>query len=155
MMKKSYLILLTLVPIVVGWSINAMIGLPFVGMLMFYVLPFAVLLFWYWLGGKFAETDWGATPAILIGSASGLVSLAVYLWQFLGRTDETRHMILAVFSQMYTASTPMYLFGGVARLFEKQPNYAGRTTMVALQVLCVLLMVAVFSIGYFRRKKRR
>lgn len=154
-MRKSHLVLLTLVPIFVGWVINLIIIIPIIGMITFYILPFGVLAFWYWLGGEYSKTDWKPIPAILIGSGSGIVSLALYLWQFLGNTDESRNIFLASLSQMYCAATPSYLFGGIARLFEIQTNHIGRPTFIALQVISVLIMMIVFSIGYVKKGKYR
>lgn len=153
-MKKSILILLTLVPLIVGYLINLAIAIPVIGMMIYYVIPFVALGFWFYLGSLFSKTTWKAIPSVLIGNATGLLSLALYLWQFLGRNDETRNTALAVISQMYSASTPMYLFAKLAILFESQPNYFGRTAMVAMQVIAVILMIVIFTLGYFWGRKR-
>ena len=63
-------------------------------------------------------------------------------------------MAIAVFSQMFSAATPIYLFGGIARLFESQPNYAGRATMMAMQVIAVVVMILVFTFGYIWKKRK-
>ena len=117
-------------------------------------LPLLVLAFWFYLGRQYANTAWNAISSILIGNAVGIVSLALYVWQFIFETDETRNLSVAAFSQMFTAGTPMYLWGGIARLFETQPNYAGRTAMTALQVISLLVMMLVFAGGYFWQKKK-
>ena len=80
--KKSELVLLTFVPILVGYLINATFFIPVIGTLLFYILPIVVLAFWFWLGSQYSKTDWGMVPSILIGSATGVLSLALYLWQF-------------------------------------------------------------------------
>ena len=153
-MKKLILILLTLVPILAGWLINVTLLVPVLGELMFYVFPILVLVFWFRLGGRYAETDWGAVPAILIGSATGILSLAIYLWQFVGLDEASRNVGLAVWSQMYSAATPGYLYGRLAYLFEARPNYAGMAAHVAMQVIAVVLMATVFAAGFFRSRKR-
>ena len=56
---------------------------------------------------------------------------------------------------MFSASTPLYLFGGIARLVERQPNYAGRATMVAMQVIALVYMTIVSCIGIYWEKKRK
>ena len=127
--------------------------LPVIGMTAFYLLPLLTTVFWFWLGSQYAHSSWKAIPAILIGNATGIVSILVYIWQFLFETDETRNIALAVASQMFTASTPMYLFGRFAILFESQPNYAGRTAMVAMHVISVIYMLAVFSAAVVRERK--
>ena len=152
-MKKSALVLSALVPVIVGYLVNVLIMVPVIGMAGFYLLPPLTTVFWFYLGKQYARR-WKTVPAVLIAHAVGICSLLIYLWQFLLETDQTRNMALAGFSQMFSASTPLYLFGGVARLVESQPNYAGKSTMVALQVIALVYMVIVFSIGVYLEKKR-
>ena len=153
-MKKSTLILLTFVPMIVGWLVNALLILPVIGMLGFYVLPLLTTVFWFCLGKQYARSNWKPIPAICIGNAAGIVSVLIYIWQFVFETDETRNIALAVASQMFSAATPMYLFGSLAILFESQPNYVGRTAMVAMHVISIIYMTAVFTVAFFTEKKR-
>ena len=44
-MKKSILILLSLVPVVVGWLVNTLFMVPVVGMAGFYLLPLFTTVF--------------------------------------------------------------------------------------------------------------
>lgn len=152
-MKKRVLILLSFVPVVVGWLVNILIMIPVIGMAGFYLLPLLTTVFWFFLGKQYAH-NWKAVPAVLIAHTVGILSLLIYLWQFLLETDVTRSMTLAGFSQMFSASTPLYLFGRIAVLFESQPNYAGRASMVALQVIGLVYMIIVFSVGMYLEKKR-
>ena len=153
-MKKSVLLLLTLTPVLVGYLINWLILVPVIGMPIFYIAPLLMLVFWFYLGGKYADSTWKAIPSILIAHAVGIVSVLLYIWQFIFETDETRNMAIAVFSQMFSAATPIYLFWGIARLFESQPNYAGRATMMAMQVIAVVVMILVFTFGYIWQKRK-
>lgn len=153
MLNKKMLILSTFIPIIIGYLINRTIMLPYIGMLLFYVLPFIVLIFWYWLGRQYAKTNWKPISAILIGNMTGVLSLVIYIWQFVFTNDESRSSFFAVFSQMYSAAVPTYLFGRIATMFETQPNYAGRTTMAMMQIMAVVLMIIIFSVGYFKEKK--
>lgn len=152
-MRKLVLVLLTFVPIIVGYVVNLSLSLPVIGMVFFYLLPLFTTAFWFYLGRQYARSTWKTMPAILIGNATGIISLLIYLWQFLLETGETRNLNLAAASQMFSASAPAYLFGRVAILFEKQPNYTGITTMVALQVISVVYMIAVFSLAIFWEKR--
>ena len=152
-MKKSVLFLLTLVPVAVGALANVLLTVPVIGAAGFYLLPLVTTAFWIYLGRQYARR-WKTVPAVLIAHAVGFCSLLVTLWQFLLETDETRNMTLAVFSQMFSVSTPLYLFGGIARLFESQPNYAGRASMVALQVIALIYMMIVFCIGIYLEKRK-
>lgn len=152
-MKKSVLVLFAFVPVIVGYVVNWLILVPFIGMVGFYLLPIITTVFWFFIGKQYSR-KWKAVPAVLIAHSVGFCSLLIYLWQFLLETDVTRNFALAGFSQMFSAATPLYLFGGIARLVESQPNYAGRATMVAMQVLAVIYMIIVFSIGYYTEKKK-
>ena len=153
-MKKSVLFLLTLVPVVVGYLVNVLIMVPVVGTAGFYLLPLLTTAFWIYLGRQYARR-WRTVPALLIAHAVGFCSLLVYLWQFLLETDETRNLTFAAFSQMFSASTPLYLFGGIARLVESQPNYTGRATMVAMQVIALIYMIIVFCVGIYLEKRKK
>ncbi len=153
-MKKSVLLLSTLVPVVVGYLVNVLIMVPVIGMASFYLLPLVTTVFWLYMGKQYARR-WKAVPAVLIAHTVGFCSLLVFLWQFLLETDETRNLTLAVFSQMFSASTPLYLFGGIARFFESQPNYAGRAAIVAMQVIALVYMMIVFCIGIYMEKRKK
>lgn len=153
-MKKSILVLLTLVPVIVGYAINWLLSVPGLSVLPLYLLPLLTTVFWFYLGRQYAKTDWNAVLSVLIGNAVGLVSLLLYIWQFLLETDETRNIVLAVLSQMFMAAVPTYLFGRIPNLFETQPNYAGIATMTALEVLSVVFMMIVFVCGYVWQKRR-
>ena len=73
-MKKSILVLLTLVPVVAGYLINNVLLLPVIGMIAFYVVPMLVLIFWFYLGSQYANTTWKIIPSALIGNAIGIAS---------------------------------------------------------------------------------
>ena len=152
-MKKSVLILLSLIPVVVGWLVNILIMVPVIGMAGFYLLPMLTTVFWFFLGKQYAR-KWKAMPAVLIAHTVGICSLLIYLWQFLLETDVTRNLTLAAFSQMFSASAPLYLIGKIAVFFESQPDYVGSASMVAMQVIGLVYMVIVFSVGVYLEKKR-
>lgn len=153
-MKKSMLVLLTLVPVMVGYIVNWTLLLPVIGSLLFFLLPLATTAFWFYLGGRYARAGWNAPCALLIGNAVGILSLAVYVWQFILLPEEKINLFLAVASQMFSAAVPTYLFGRLAMRFESQPNYIGETTALALQVIAVLYMVVVFGCGYAWQKRK-
>jgi len=148
-MKKCVLVLLTFVPIIVGYIVNHLLVLPVIGVGLYFVLPLLTTAFWFYLGRQYAHSTWKTAPAILIGNATGVISLLVYLWLFLLENAETRNLSLAAASQMFSMSTPLYLFGRFAVLFD----YTGRTTYVTQQVISVLYMITVFSVAIFWEKK--
>lgn len=112
-------------------------------------------MFCFFLGRQYARAPWRGPLAIVIGNAAGIVSLLLYLWQFLGKTDETRNTIVAVVSQLFSASVPSYLTGKAALLLSSSPNYVGSEAKVALQVIALVYMLVVFTCGYAWGKKSR
>ena len=78
-MKKKYLVLLTLVPLLAGWIICISAEYPRVWMALYHILPVFVSLFWFWLGSQFSKTAQGYLESLLISSAAGLLSLGLYL----------------------------------------------------------------------------
>ena len=152
--RKYKWFLLTFVPVIVGYIVNIFIMIPVAGTLLFYLLPILTTVFWYRIGGQYANADWKLVPATLISNSSGFISLLIYLWQFLIQTDETRSMFLAGWSQMFSASVPLYLFGRIAILFESQPNYMGRASMAALQVMALVYMMIIFAAGFLRNRSK-
>ena len=154
-MKKSVLILLTFVPILVGYLIDHTLHLPVIGWILYLVLPLLVTVFWFFLGRMYARSSWSAPAALLIGNGTGLVSLGVFLWQMLLETDETRNLALTVASQMFPVAVPTYLFGRLPSLFETQPNFAGLRTHIAIHVIGTLFMVLVFALGYGLGRRSR
>ena len=155
-MKKSVLVLLTFVPFIVGHIINISIRIPVIGMIIFYVLPLLTTVFWFYLGRQYARSTWKIILELFIGNATGVVSLLIYLWQYLFKTDETRNVVLMSVAQMFSDATPTYLLGRIAILFETQPNYiASSTFMVALNVISFVYMVVVFLFGFIWEKKTK
>ena len=69
-MKKSVLLLLTLVPVIVGYLVNVLIMVPIIGMAGFYLLPLCTTAFWIYLGKQYAR-KWKTIPAVLIAHIAG------------------------------------------------------------------------------------
>lgn len=156
-MKKPVLLLLTLVPVLAGYLINLSAMIPVLGQLVYALLPLPTLVFWFWLGRQYARTDWTALQALLFGSASGWICLALYVWQFWFCSDQTRNLTLAALSQMYTVAAPGWLLGRLAVRFEPVPGEIGPVSLLALQLLSLLFLILVFAAGFFlgRKKPRR
>ena len=152
-MKKNVLVLCSFIPIIVGYLVNILIMVPLIGMTGFYTFPILMTICWFFVGKEYAKR-WKTFAAIIIAHALGILSLIIYCWQFLLETDETRNMFLSGISQMFSASTPLYLLGFIARFFESQSNYAGRVSMVALQVISLVYMIIVFCVGMYVEKNK-
>ena len=151
-MKKVLLVLAAFVPVLVGVVVNYTLAIPLIGPLLFTLLPLLTTAFWAFLGWQYARSGWKALPAVLTANSLGILSLAVYLWQFFGHTDEARNLALAGAPQMFSASTPTWFLGRFAILFESLPNYVGRAAMMGLQVLALVYMILVFVCGFATEK---
>ena len=153
-MKKQMLLLLTLVPIVAGYIRNATILIPGLGTFLYYVIPIAIVVFWFWLGQQFARTDWKAIPAILLGNAAGMVSLMIYLWQFVLESDEPGNLALASFSSMFSSAVSSVWMARIAILLETEPNTIGMASTTGLTVISTLYLVLIFAVAVFLGKGR-
>lgn len=152
-MHKGILIVLTLVPVIAGYILNSALLIPGIGMLLFYLIPAAIVVFWFHLGKLYSKTTWHFIPALLIGNAVGILSLLLYIWQFLLLGNDARNIFLAGLSQMFITSGPTVLTIRIAMLFESQENYTGQTTMTGMQIIGVVLMLFIFAAGYLRGMK--
>ena len=153
-MKKYGLVLLTFVPIIAGYILNLTILVPGIGTLLYYLLPLLTTVFWLWTGMQFARSSWKNVPALLIGNATAVGSLLLFLCLQFFAAEGTRFLPLMVFSQMFGTSAPNFLLARLALLFESEPNTIGTASFVALKVISVVFMIAVFCAGFFCEKMR-
>lgn len=147
-MKKTNLLLMVLSPILIGLLFNNfLVFIP----LVIYIAPFLMLAYWFWVGTKFTENAMHPIKAIVLANAIGIMSLALYYWQFFVVTDQERNLILAGLSQMFTAPLS-YLTARIGFIFEQTPNEITQVTFLAMEVTGLILMIIVFSSGYFFKK---
>ncbi len=151
--QKIALVLLTLVPIVIGYIINFILReSAFVG---YYVLPCMVLIFWFFLGKQFSRTNWRLALSLLISSVSGVLSVCLYWWQFVVQGEAVRNMIIAKFSQMYMASVPTFLVSILFRPFLNSFNNLTTTeSIIVLQLIAIIMMMVVFGAGFMWGKRQ-
>jgi len=153
-MKKSALVALSLVPVAIGYISNYALRIPVLGDVFFNIIPCVTLAFWFYLGRQYSGTNWNLLKSMLIGNAIGVLSLLLYVWQFLWHNDENRNLFFALLSQLFTTCT-YFLTVRIAVLFEAQKNVFTRTTSTVMQILGVILMVIIFALGYAYGKKHR
>ncbi|MDW7651878.1 MAG: hypothetical protein SCK29_03815 [Bacillota bacterium] len=151
--NKTYIGVLAFSPVVIGYVLNLSIMLPLFSLLQF-VIPFILLAYWFWVGGKFAEVVKNSFAAVLAGNFFGIVSFLIYYWQFIFLTGENRSLWLAVISQMFNAPLS-FITVRAGSIFESAPNTFSQTSVTASQAVGLLLMVLTFSTGYFHTKNKR
>ena len=156
-MKRACCFLFPLTPTLIGYIYNLilipLLSVPFLFSLVFYVLPFAMLFYWFWAGRKYAQAKGSALISILIGNSIGILSLLLYIWQFVLLSDQQRNLFLAGLSQ-YFSSPIVFLTMKVAVLFESQKYAIGSTTAVATQIIGLFVMLVVFAVGIFYEKRK-
>jgi len=151
-MKKPYLIFFVFIPTLIGYFYNILF-IPALASFLFYILPIFMLYLWFWVGGKFAQMNIKAFPSILIGNSLGIVSLIIYFWQFSIVAEGQRNLTLAGLSQAFSASLGMYIVN-LALLIQPEKNVVGHTTIALIQVLGLILMILIFTIGYYLNKRK-
>ncbi len=150
-MRKLHLGLLAFSPMLIGYIFNLTAMIPLF-LLLAFIMPFVMLGYWFWVGGKFAEVVKNPIIAILLGNIFGIISFVIYYWQFIILTGENRSLPLAIISQAFNSPLTMITVR-VGRLFESVPNSVTQSTVSASHALGLLFMVLVFSTGYFYSKK--
>ena len=141
------LILFLLIPYAVGYLFNLSLGIPYLGMFLFYILPLSMVGFWFWIGTRFAHSPWNGAVSILIANSFGLASLLLYLWQIFLVEESNRNIVLSILSQCYTM--PLCLTTGtLAAAFEPNTDTTGIVTAVLMQVFSFLFAAALLIGGY-------
>lgn len=147
-MKKAKLLLMVLSPILIGLLFNNfLLFIP----LFIYVAPFLMIVYWFWVGTKFTENVNNPIKAIVLANSIGIISLILYYWQFVVVADKGRNIILAGFSQLFTLPLS-YISSYIVIRFGLIPNGINQSTILAMQVVGLILMIIVFFSGYFYKK---
>ena len=146
-MKGLKLGLLAFSSVLIGYIYNLSFFIPVIGTLLFWLMPVALLIYWFWVGGKFAEGMKNPIIAVLFGNCFGVISILVYIWQFNFLSDSQRNIGLAAFSQAFSAPLSP-VTGKFGVLFEAESGMITQTSIYAMQVLGLIIMVLVFTMGY-------
>lgn len=150
---KLQLCLYALSPVIIGYLYNLLVLVPGLGSLLFWCVPFLLLIYWFCVGRKFAVGINNPVIAIIIGNIFGIISVLIYYWEFIILTDVQRNLWLAGFSQCFSA-TISPITSKIGILFETEPYTITQTTINLMQFTGFILMVFIFSIGYFVNYKR-
>ncbi len=157
MSKKFYLLIYIVAPSVLGYLHNLFylkgISIPIINYIYMYALPFLMVYFWFWVGGQFAQNKIKVFPSVLVGNLVGIVSLLVYFWQFALIPDNQMNLFLASKSQHFSSLVSIYV-ARIAVLFEPDKNVIGSVSFYAMQIIGLVLMIIVFTAGYFYKIKR-
>ncbi len=144
-MKRANLLIMVVSPVLLGVLFNNFLVLiP----LFIFVAPFLMIIYWFFAGSKFAENNVSPVKAVLMANSIGIISLALYYWQFTIVSDAKRSLLIAGFSQMFSAPLS-YLSAVIGFLFTDATDEIS----LVMQVIGLILMIIVFLSGYLYRKK--
>lgn len=154
---KYKLILLLIVPFVVSLIINLLviIGanidsyiLLSITTLLLYIWGFAAIFFWFYVGMQFGNTGLSKMKSFLLGNSLWMISLLLYIWQFILLKDAKRNLFIAGLSQDYALG-----FVGVSsKIMGFFTNTIDGDTIIMISHLIMLL---VFAIGFLYAAKNR
>ena len=161
-MKTWKLCLLALVPGVLGWLCNLSLSMlltaslpTFLLSLLFYVAYYgptvAAVAFCLWLGRRCRREQVSFPKYLLCTQWPSVVSLMLYIWQFLFVSDEGRSALLAALGQM--PAVPLYSIASWAVVRFDTDHVIARPEMLAATVFSLVLLAALYIAGY--RWKRR
>jgi len=146
-MNKTKLILIATSPTLIGYMLNFILRfIPF----LIYLAPFLMLVYWFWAGMKYAKIINNPVIAISLANSIGIISVLLYYWQFVILQDSERILAIAGFSQMFTSS--LDFISALIRSFFQASNEITRVTTLPMQIFKIVLMIIVFSSGYFYMK---
>lgn len=151
-MKGLRLVLFALSSMLIGYIYNLSFLIPIIGILLYWLMPFAYLIYWFWVGGKFAESIRNPIIAIIYGNIFGIISLLVYVWQFTYLIDSQRNIWLAAFSQAFSSPISR-ITAKIGVQFEAKSGMITQASINVMQASGLILMVLVFAAGYLLKRK--
>jgi len=153
-MKKSVLVLLTLVPLIIGYVATIMAIHP-IKSNVYYLLIFFSTVFWFWLGIQYAHSNWKPIMSVLVAHLVFICSILIYWQQW--QSSIMFNPSWVSFSKLFTASTPIvFISEKIAVLCELKPLVVMKMERhIGLQILALVYMVIVFSFGLYLGKKLR
>ena len=163
-MKTWKLCLLALIPGVLGWLLNLLLSwvlfasLPdFLYTLLFYLVYYlptvATIVFCLGLGRRCSRARVPFPKYLLCTQWPSVVSLGLYVWQFLFVSDAARSTFLAVLGQM--PSAPLMLFATRLTWLLNTDNTWDRPESLLSTIFSLALLAVLYIAAYWwgRRKQ--
>ena len=153
-MKKSVLILLTFVPLVIGYVASIIAMYP-TKSIVYYLLIFFSTVFWFCLGMLYTRSNWKPIMSVLVAHLVFICSILIYWRQW--QSSIMFNPSWVNLSSLFTASTPIVLIARkIAIFFEMKPYEVLRMERhIVLHIVALVYMIVVFCLGLFIGKKRR
>jgi len=155
--KKYKLILLLIFPLVVSLISNLLLTIGadtdsyiflYITTSIIYIWGFVAIFFWFYVGIQFGNSETSEMKSFLLGNSLWMISLLLYIWQFILLEDEKRNLFIAGLSQDYALG-----FVGVsAKIIGFFTNSIDGNAVIMISYLIMLL---VFTIGFLFAAKNR
>lgn len=146
-------IIIVLIPFIVDYGINIMIGYGFemnsdtimnASDFIMAIWKYVCLLYWFWVGTVFANLMKNKYLGFMLGNIVWLVLFCLYVWQFCYVGGESRNMLIAMISQNYILG---FVSWG-AKIIDLFTNTINGTTIV---IVAYIIMLVIFTGGYITK----
>lgn len=154
-MIKIRLILLAIAPMLIGYiyNLSLLLMIPIIAQVLYYVVPILLIIYWYYVGEIYLKHIKNPFIAVLTGNSFAILSLVIYIWQFIILDDQNRSTIFAIIAQCFFA--PIYILTAkIGPLFEPKPNSITQISVNVMNISALIIMVAVFVIGYMVHRRK-
>lgn len=147
---KIVLVLATLAPALFGCISYIIFYVPILGDVWWVVAPFAVLLYWNYVGGMYYTAGVPYIVSLVAGNLFGIVSFAVYMFLYYG-TNVTQGEKFAD-QIIFWFTYPLQFLTMSAGILIKNSDSDG-VLLSYTQIYGLLFMLAAFSIGWWNRNR--
>ena len=139
------LLLVSLIPCLIGWLVSLIMPLNH-GYIIALAITLTFTVCWFLIGRRSCNGKSSILPSLLYAHSVGIISLIVYIWQFVIVDDTGRNMALAALSQYYTLATPLHVTAKLADLM-----FANK--LLGFQIVSLLFLIVVFLVGQITKVK--
>ena len=107
---RQRLVLLLIIPFLVSYIINLLITIGFktgldilmsIANISLYLWAFVAAFFWFYVGKQFGKLEMPKGKSLVLGNSLWIISLLLYIWQFILLDDLKRNFFIAGISQHY------------------------------------------------------
>jgi len=144
--KKTILLLATFAPALFGCLYYIMVYIPVMGNLWYVIAPFALLLYWSWVGGRYREYEMGIIPAVLLAHVYAVVFFVLYLILYFrkGMIVGTNFFDQIVFWFTY----PLQFVTLLMTMFINGAKVSDSMLVFYFQLYGLIIMIIAFLVGY-------
>ena len=146
-MSLYLLLVCALLPAAIGWLSNYTLMMTSI---IYWLSTPAVIFICIWFGRKCAMTGWKFLSSFFLTQWLNLLSVPLYIWQFLFTSSEARNMHLAVLAQMPAAPLLPIAFRLVTPFAN---NDWARAEILSGIIISIVLMGILFTAGFIWGKK--